>query len=183
MAKEIGNLGDHLVRLKSTNVYMVSGQHVVNNQPVSNALPSRVSAWNTSVDQYITDITVENIGQVNSGLAGDVMVGYFEPLQGLTDAMKAGVFTSDNPQYFMVMNGLVNDDGLNTTEKDKGSCDDSKQRITVRIDLGARDANSLKRVSRQTGQVESVTLTPISGTIYELQLELGGGKADLFFWE
>lgn len=183
MAKEIGNLGDHLVRLKSTNVYMVSGQHAVNNQPVSNALPSRVSAWNTSVDQYITDITVENMGQVNSGLAGDVMVGYFEPLQGLTDAMKAGVFTSDNPQYFMVMNGLVNDDGLNTAEKDKGSCDDSKQRITVRLDLGVRDANSLKRVSRQTGQVESVTLTPISGTIYELQLELGGGKADLFFWE
>lgn len=182
MAKEVNNLGDHLVRLNSTDVYMVSGKHLENGQEAINILPTRVSAWNSSVDEIISDITVENLGQLNDQLAGDVMVGYFEPLKGLTDEMKS-LFTSDNPQYFMILNGLVNDDGLTTPEKDMVTCEDAKQRITLTLDLGARNPDSLKRVSRQTGQVETVALTLVSGTTYTLQIELGGGKADLFYWE
>lgn len=183
MAKEIKNIGPHLVRLNSTDLYMVQGQHKEGNQLASNALPNAVGAWNSSVDNYITDITVDNIGDVNDGLAGDVMVGYFELLPGLTDAQKAGVITSDNPNYFMITNGLINSDGLNTIEKDKGACSNSKQRITLTIDIGNRNPNSLKKVDRSTGDVVDVTLTNVSGTVYTYQFELGGGKGDLFFWE
>lgn len=183
MARELNNIGDHLVRLNSTDVYMVQGQHRVGGiMNVTNPLPTKFGAWNSSVDQYITNIDVANVGTVNNGLAGDIMVGYFEPLNGLTDDMKA-LFTSDNPEYFMILNGLVNSDGLTGVEADKVTCEDSKQRITLTIDLGNRTPDSLKRVSRQTGEVETVALTQVSGSTYTYEFELGGGKADLFFWE
>ncbi|MCT4687660.1 LamG-like jellyroll fold domain-containing protein [Vallitalea sp.] len=183
MAKEITNIGPHLVRLNSSKIYMVPGKHKDGLHDYDNPLPILVGAWNSSVDEYITDIKVENMGDVNFGLAGDVMVGYFELLPGLTDAQKAGVITSDNPKYFMITNGLVNNDGLNSIEKDKGLCSNSKQRITLTMDIGNRNPNSLKKVDRSTGNVVDVTLTNISGTVYTYQFELGGGKGDLFFWE
>lgn len=182
MAEELRNIGPHLTRLNNSAIYMVTGQHKSGNQNIDNPLPNAVPAWQSSADDYITDISVENIGTVNNQLAGNVMVSYFDILPALPDSMK-DVFTSDNPEYFMLTNCLINNDGISSSEKTLGSSNDSKQRITLSLDLGTRSPDTLKRVSRTTGLVEDVTLTPVSGTTYSLQVEIGGGKGDLFFWE
>jgi len=71
------NLGPTLVRLKSTDIRMLTG-------PLSN--PGHgIPEWNPSADAdpYMTSLEARNPGTVLGGERGDVLVGFFEPLPGL----------------------------------------------------------------------------------------------------
>ena len=162
------NLGDTLVRLISTDARMIMGQHD-NGQVVTNTLPTAVTAWDASADPFITSISATNLGSLNNSLAGDVIVGYFEPLdEQFTDA---GV-EDDDDIYFMIVNGLSDPNGL---------ASQTQQEITINFDFASDPSIiGLQRLSRDTGLVESVSLTPTGGTTYQLLLTLDGGTGDLF---
>ena len=160
------NLGPALVRLKSRAVGMKMGRYSYGGKEVYNDLPVGVTAWDAAQAPYITKVTARNIGSLNHGLEGDVIVGYFQPL----DASLADPGHAED-WYFMVVNGLSNP---------KGSAAECRQRI--RLDLDFRDSNikGLLRLSRDTGAVEPVALDDKGGSRYRLDVELDGGTGDLF---
>jgi hypothetical protein len=169
------NLGLALVRLISTNLRMKMGRHKNDKEPwefwipdeEDNDLPSGVSSWNSSADPYITNISVTNLGAKNDGLRGDVIVGYFEPL----DPSFAEPGHEDDI-YFMIVNGLSDE---------TGSAADCAQQIRLDFDFGASSIDSLLRLNRETGQVEEVVgLLSDGGSLYHLDLVLDGGTGDLF---
>ena len=102
----------------------------------------------------------------NNGLAGDVIVGAFKPLDpSFTNAGHA------SDVYFMIVNGLSDA---------TGSAADCRQDIHLSFDFGTSGITDLLRLSRQTGQVEEVDLVHGSGSQYSLDLILDGGTGDLF---
>ena len=55
-----------------------------------------------------------------------------------------------------------------------------RQQIRVDFDFTSSGIDSLQRLNRLTGEVETVALIHDGGTKYHLDLELDGGTGDLF---
>jgi hypothetical protein len=160
------NLGSTLVRLLSTNVRMIMGKH--GSSGTMNTTPDNVTAVISGADAYMTDAVVTaHPSDVNDDQPGDVIVVFFKVLDESFD----GVYTDQ--QYFMVVNGLS--DGTATSSE-------TQQTIKLTFNMGSSGIKSLKRLSRDTGQVETVALTSKGNGIYELDLTLEGGIGDLFMY-
>jgi len=174
------NLSPTLVRLTSTGVFFVQGQYMDGGTPTD--IPLQTSkdsdtshngefdckAWDNAKDPYITSILASNLGTLNDGLRGDVLVGYFQLLDESFDGAAEG------ETYFMITNGLSDDSG--TPEQ-------TRQSIRIEFDFGDSGITSLQRLSRDTGLVELVTLAPLEGgsaSQFYLDLVLDGGTGDLF---
>ena len=157
------NLGPALVRLVSTDVHMKLGRH---GSGTTNSLPSGVSSFDSTASPYLKGISATNLGSKNIGLAGDVIVGSFKPL----DASFTNTGYATDP-YFMIVNGLSDENG---------SAADCRQRIHLDFDFGTSGINSLLRLNRDTGLVETVALVHGVGSQYSLELTLDGGTGDLF---
>lgn len=170
------NLGPHLVRLNNIDVRVQPGQYMSGSTIVTNTAPSgwSLGAFTANTEYHISNISATNLGTENKGLRGDVVIGYFKPLPGLDTTT---FFTSLNPKYFMVVNGLTSGNGLRP-ENQHGSLNETKQKITLTF----KNPTILKKVSRDTGAIETVTLTP-AGSNYTLDITLGGGETELFYWE
>ncbi|MAE60084.1 MAG: hypothetical protein CMJ49_01880 [Planctomycetaceae bacterium] len=138
------NLGDSLVRLLSTDLRIVQGE-----KWPGIFWPDWMDEWDPNADPYITSISAENLGTANDGDAGDVLVGYFEPL---LEQFDGPVF--EDQTYFMITNGLHDP---NT------SAADATQRITVDFDFGGSGITSLLKLSRDTGLAEVVALQALGG--------------------
>lgn len=195
MIRQSKNLGPHLVRIQNEDVAIVRGQYLAktgeietNNKPKDNPDWSSTNPLNQKV--FIKDIEVQNLGEQNNGLNGDVFISYFKPLVGLTEEDKQ-VFTSTDPRYFMLLNGLTAGDGL-PAEMQQGSSYETRQQIKVTFELpDSNYENKLRRVSRvdggemleEQGKVVEVPLKHIGGNNYEMIITIGGGYADLFYWE
>jgi hypothetical protein len=160
------NLGPALVQLVTTDVRMKMGRHKTGSLINTNLLPTDVSTWDDSAGLYISSIDAFNRGTKNSGLEGDVVVGYFKPLDpSFTNAGHG------DDSYFMIVNGLSDP---------TGSAADCRQQIHLIFNFGTSGIDSLLRLSRQTGMVEEVPLIHNSGSLYSLDLFLDGGTGDLF---
>jgi hypothetical protein len=159
-------IGPALVRLISTDVRMKMGEHLLGNTCVGNTTPSGVSLWSTNADAYLKDVTATNLGTLNNGCRGDVVVGFFKPLHESFD----GSNYSDQ-RYFMVVNGLTDP---------TGSMIACRQRIRLNFDFGSSGITSLQRMRRSDGAVETVNLISDGGSLYHLDLDLDGGIGDLF---
>jgi hypothetical protein len=156
-------LGPALVRLLSSDLRIVRGQHGIGQ---TNALPSGVAEWNDAADPYISSIVASNLGSKNNGLKGDVLVGYFEPLDE--------VFADDgfaDDIYFMIVNGLSDA---------AGTAAQTRQSVRLDFNFGGSGIDSLLRVSTVSGLVEEVSLTHDGGSLYHLDLQLDGGTGQLF---
>ena len=160
------NLGPAIIRLKCRQVAMKMGRYFGGKKPVYNELPVGVTAWDSSRDPYITNIKATNIGSLNHSLEGDIIVGYFQPL----DPSLAQPGHAED-LYFMVVNGL---------RKPKGSAAECRQLIHLDFDFSDGKVNGVLRLSRETGKVEKVTLVHKGPTRYRLDLQLDGGTGDLF---
>ncbi len=192
--KEYNNLSPHLSRLHTTDVRVIAGLHNNNGNTVTNEVTTELKPWESSIDPYLTNISATNlVSGTNSGLRGDVLVGYFEPVKNLsTDTeLTMAPIHNQNAKYFMLMNGLTKANGCChdigesqfATDTIAGLASKARQKITLSLDFGINPVDQLKRVSRSTGNVEDVSLTLVSGTKYTVDIELDGGKADLFYWQ
>ena len=173
LAREGNNLGPYLVRLNSTDVRFIPGKHQTSGGSAANALPNTVAAWDASADPYVKSVQVANVGTANAGLPGDVLIGYFKPLHGLT-AQDLALLPSPDAKAFMILNGLTGSGG-------NGSRSATSQKITLNVDTGNVPVQ-LMRVNRDTGGIEPVDMIRVSGSQYTAEVVLGGGTADLFFW-
>lgn len=198
MIRQSLNLGPHLTRLQvQKDVAIIPGEHltkegekVSNNKPNDNVYWDTIKDNKTNKDVFISGIQVDNLGDQNNGLNGDIFISYFNSLNGLTEKDKE-VFTSKNPRYFMLLNGLTSGDGL-PTEMQQGSAYETRQEVKVQFELpDSSYATKLRKVSRvdggdteeEKGKVVSVPLEHILGNTYEMSIVIGGGYADLFYWE
>ncbi len=155
---EVGRLGNTLKSLKSEALGYVS----------TGSLASGLSRWNTSNGPYISSIAATNLGILNGGRPGDVIVGNFT----LDDALEHLDGTQfENESYFMITNLLRSH-----------SADAIAARQSIRIGFDFKDSgiNSLQRLNRLTGEVEILPLIHDGGSLYHLNLILDGGTGDLF---
>lgn len=188
MIRQSENLSPHLTRLQIDNAAIIRGQNkssltgeiAANGKPADNPDWSGIKGTPMNQNVFIDNVQVKNPGTQNSGLNGDVFVSYFHQLPNLTEADKK-VFTSTDPRYFMILNGLTGGDGL-PVELQQGSCYETRQQVTItfkNVPAGAK----LKKVSRvdqnNAGAVIDVALK--NGN--QLVTTIGGGLADLYYWE
>jgi hypothetical protein len=158
------NLGPALVRLLSTDVRMIMGQHTGNG--TYNTTPDDVTTGISGADDYLTGVSATNLGSCNNGLPGDVIVGFFKVLDESFDGT-----AYSNQKYFMVTNGLS--DG-------SGSASATQQKIRLTFNFGSSGITCLQRLSRDSGKYQTVMLTSDGGSVYHLDLTLDGGTGDLF---
>ncbi|WP_158527311.1 discoidin domain-containing protein [Pelagibaculum spongiae] len=187
--KQMRNLGPHLVRLQNIDLAVVSGQTLELTDGVKNIvdndLPGRFNNgyfqfgdWSRdrNPSYHIESVTVVNPETVNNGLAQDVFIGYFDLLPNLSE-QQLSFFSSQAPKYFMVVNGQTSGNGR-TFKAQFGSSKETKQNIR----LVFSQSGTLKKVNKNTGASETVPLIAIDGG-YELNLSIGGGDGELFFWQ
>ena len=117
---------------------------------------------------YLTSITpTVSQGGATATSYSDILIGYFKPL--LADNSEA---TFVDGLHFMIVNGAS-----------QGTAAASAQWYHLTFDFTGSGFNELVRLSRDTGKVEAVSLTHISGSQYYLDLNLPGGTGDLFgYW-
>jgi hypothetical protein len=162
------NLGPALVRLVSTDVFMLPGT----GKSVANTGLTQWSASagdTTSHADYLTSINPTTSQGGSSDLFyNDILIGYFEPL--LANNSDA---TFADGLHFMIVNGSAS-----------GTAATSAQWYRLTFDFQSSVFDSLVRLSRDTGEVELVPLTSLGGSTYRLDLNLPGGTGDLFaYWD
>ena len=168
--RESLNLGPALVRLKSTDVRMMMGQHRAGEKVVENDQPIDVQPWRFGeCDPYMRGITAENLGPTNDRLRGDVLIGWFKTLQSEKDG---------DDTYFLLTNGLC----APPAAPQQGIAAACRQRITLNLHFKDSGITRLLRLSRRSGKVEPVALTPVKNDPgrFLLTVELDGGAGDLF---
>src|SRR5205085_128859 len=100
-------------------------------------------------DPYTTAVSVHSLSSKNGsdpgnpghGYVGDVLMGYFNPMLESYD----GSYT--NELYFMVTNAL---------DDPTGTVADCLQQITMSFNFGASGINSLLRLDRNTGSIDTI---------------------------
>lgn len=167
--KETMNLSPHLVKLQTTDVRVVRGQHKALGLTADNARPKTVCDFAACAKYALENIAVSNTGAENDGLNGDVYVGYFAPLPGVRFE------TGKDRRYFAVCNALTSGNGL-LPEAQHGSSAETAQEITLSLD--AETGKNLYYVDALTGQT-----VPVDTQTGEVAFTLGGGEMRLFFWE
>ncbi len=172
MLGEAKNIAPSLVRLISTDVRMKMGRRedgVTNPLPADSFSEVAVAAWDSTADAYLKNVSATNLGTKNNGMEGDVIVGFFKPLD--SSLAQPG---AENDPYFMIVNGLSDE---------TGNAVDCRQQIHMEFDFADSGINQLLRRSRETGAIEQVSLTHDSGSLYYLDLVLDGGTGDLFKYD
>lgn len=167
--KETMNLSPHLVKLQTTDVRVVRGQHKALGITADNVRPKTVCDFAACPKFALNNITVRNFGAENDGLNGDVYVGYFATLPGTRFE------TGKDRQYFAVCNALTSGNGLPPAEQ-HGSSAETAQEITLSV--GTATDKNLYYVNALTGQT-----VPVEMGTGEVAFTLGGGEMRLFFWE
>lgn len=137
----------------------------------------------------LAGLEVENLGTANAGQRGDVLVGTFRQLPGMSGRENAGVLPDrKHAVAFMLVNTLVwRNDDWEEAAGTGGDGDRTAQRITVSVDLGAvafrdRSARSLHRVDPESGRAEEVELTAARGGLSTFIVDIRGGESGLYFW-
>lgn len=162
------NLGPALVRLISTDIRDFPGQYKNGSGgTVSDAVPAGLQTWQLGKgDSYLRSVTAANQGTKNNGLPGDVLIGWFKVLDESLDGPNA-----NGEIYFMVMNGLTDANG---------SAVDCRQQITMQWDFGSSGITKIQELNPDTGKLQELSLTAVSGGKEQLILTLDGGTAALF---
>jgi hypothetical protein len=186
--KEARNLGKALVRLKpvsntpidggqpTTDIQIIRGKHSTgpgtsapNDIPIGFIpdphAPNSYTDWEADRnDPYLRGWVVTNTGTKNDGLAGDVIMSWFKPLD---ESFDGDAFS--NEIYMMVTNGLSDA---------TGAAADAHQQVKLNF-VDTLATQVIQKLNRETGQIDELALPLVSGR-RQLVLELDGGTSDLF---
>jgi len=186
----VKNFGQYLTLLNNQWVSTKAGAHLSDGAEVANPV---ATGWHMSkfadapnAEYGVLDVTAQNRGTANDGLAGDVVLGYFSALPGLDSDIIENTFDGDDPRAFMVVNGLTGLAELPSTGQsiryDDGQFWQTAQDITVTVAPPTK-GSTLMRVDPDTGKSKKVKLSrdKASGS-YTTTVNLGGGKAALYYW-
>lgn len=174
------NLGPALVRMVSTDIRMIRGRfNGVRNSSIPGV--TSLTSWTSAQDgdPYLAGITPlgKNPDLPSVTNYSDVWVGHFQPL---LESNPGNTFVDG--QHFMIVNGR----GASESEwwdSTSTTADSLGEWYRLTFDFTASDYNSLVRLSRDTGQVELVSLTSLGNSRYSHDLYLEGGTGDLFgYW-
>ena len=134
----------------------------------------------------LVDMSVANVGSVNDGLPGDVVVGYFGQLKGLETAKSAEIFgdSTTAPKGFMVVNALTGQTRypsyLLDPRTDNGSLAETAQDITLTVKKPAPNAH-LMLVNPADKTTQEVELG--EGETSQVVLHaVGGGDSRFLYW-
>ena len=161
------NLGPALTRLTSTDIRMIPGP--------GHDLPGGVLRWTPGAggNSFISNITPTNsAGGSASSSYSDIFIGYFEPLLADNSA-----YPFADGTHFMIVNAASS-----------GSAAGKAQWYHINFDFSSGDAtaqgfDSLQILRRESGQIDVIPLTHLTGAQYFLDWNLEGGTGDLFrFW-
>ncbi|GAA3130085.1 hypothetical protein JOF29_007212 [Kribbella aluminosa] len=178
---DMQRLSPYLVRLRTSTVGIRRGSY---DPAAPKPTPqSQVPDWTATTDPgtCISALDVTNTGGANGGLPGDVLVGSFRTLPGLS-AAECGEWVDPNGSAFMLVNALNQPNSDPTSSPGTGGRSvDTRQRIRVTLDLSGRHRR-LYRVPAERRPDEEVQLQPAGGSSYTFDVELGGGQGTLFIW-
>lgn len=134
----------------------------------------------------LVDVSVKNVGSVNDGKPGDVVIGYFDQLEGLEAAKSEEIFGKSTtvPRGFMVVNALTGKTKfpsmLLDPRTDDGSLSETAQDITLTVKKPSANAHLMlvnpadkttKEVQLGEGDTSQVTLKGV-----------GGGDSRFLYW-
>lgn len=174
-------LSPYLTRLQTHTASIVPGASDAGPNPDSR-LPRFTSE--TDPGTGLLEVSAENIGGANDGLPGDVVIGTFRPIQGLSPE-QVGRFADLNTPAMMIMNGLVVpnvdpsiEDGVG------GNAEGTRQRLTLSFSLGeGRQTGKLMTVDQRTGKERRIPVTHRSHGVGTAKVEVDGGSAQLLWWD
>lgn len=134
----------------------------------------------------LVDMSVTNTGSVNGGKPGDVVVGYFDQLEGLEAAKSAEIFGESTtvPKGFMVVNALTGTTKfpsmLLDPRTDDGSFAETAQDITLTVKKPSANSR-LMLVDPSTATTTEVALGDGETSTVTLKA-VGGGDSRLLYW-
>ncbi len=188
----VSYIGNYTKAMDSTFVALKPGQYdgrgsdpVLSGYRYGNfATGEEATAANQGVG--LVDVSAANLGSVNDGLPGDVVIGYFDQLQGLDAAKSAEIFGESTtvPRGFMVVNALTGTTKYPSTlldpRTDNGSLAETAQDITLTVKKPSADAHLMlvnpadkttREVELGAGETSQVTLKAV-----------GGGDSRFLYW-
>lgn len=137
----------------------------------------------------LVGLDVGNLGTANAGQRGDVLVGTFRQLPGMTGRENGGVLPDrKNTVAFMLVNTLVwRNDDWEEADGTGGDGDETAQRVTVSIDRDAvsfRDSSTraLYRVDPISGEAAVVPLQGRGNGLFTFSVDIRGGESGLYLW-
>lgn len=188
---DIRGLGAYLTRMNNTYMGYKAGTYQGRSESLNSIDGFKMGSWDSPEAAQanrnfgLKDVQVTNTGTVNNAQPGDVILGYFDTLQGLDKSAVSEVFgeTPVAPRALMVVNALTGDTEYPSyylrTRKDNGSYRETQQSVTLRVEK-PYDHAKLMMVNPQTYQAEPVQV----GDNGEVVLpNIGGGQARLLFWK
>lgn len=176
-------LSPYLTRLRSNKALIVPGRSSAGQNP---------QPWLDVFTPHhdpgtrLQSVSATNSGGTNGGLPGDVLIGTFRPIPGMSTEESAGIFTDPATPAFMIVNGLALPNTDKTSETGTGGRgQDTAQTITLTFDLsdGSVRPDQLRTLNAATGAVVTPALTAKEAGVYELRKYLWGGTGDLFWWQ
>lgn len=177
-------LSPYLVRLRSQNAGVVHGQYNSGGPVPTPACSIPDFGSTTDPGSGVTDVVVSTPSPNNGGLPGDVLVGTFRPIPGLSHADLSPYVPKSSTPFFMVVNamGVANAD-INSRDSSGGESAANAQGITLTLDPAAAGscATGLRMLDPTTGKVSSPTLSP-SGASHTTTVTIGAGTGNLFWW-
>ncbi|MBI9064894.1 MAG: T9SS type A sorting domain-containing protein [Marinilabiliaceae bacterium] len=193
LMNEVENLSPYLSRLYSYSRKSLQGLRRVGLLNLWNPVPDGMQVFYLQDHKYLKIVNAyPTHAAANDYLAGDVYFGYFKVVPGIneTAGIDLGPVPHENMKYFMIMNGLVQPGyegdtwaGIKDFDQNHNLEIYGKQKIHMEFDFGNDPVDVLCRVNRQTGTVEELSLTHLHDNVYEYDLYLNGGEADLFWWK
>ena len=190
--RTIRGIEKHILRL--TNDYLA-----VKTGSLSSNAHQLAGQWNVSTfenpaaaaknaEYGIKAVSVASLSSAHGGGTGDVVLGYFKKLPGINESEITAHFAgATDPKCFMVLNGLIAGQaaeypGFNYGGKEPGRCENTKQKITLTFE--STHPAKLMRVNKMSGAVEDITSSIRKVGIDDtLEIILGGGLSELYFWK
>lgn len=190
--KDIQGYGKYLVAMNNEYAGLKAGTYA-DRGAAPNIQGFRMGAFDSTAGRRanaefgLQNIVAKNVGTVNNGQAGDVIVGHFSTLKGLNESVRKKIFGNSKyaPRALMVVNALTGDTRYPSyylsTRTDNGSYAETAQDITLTVKRPSKDA-VLMQVDPDTYEAKKVALAN-GDAVQTVNLEhVGGGCARLLYW-